>query len=131
MRSKVHCALSDQEIGDYRKQIDHRIKAEPILANYNDFLISTCNESCLLLVYSYKPKQDKGTVFKMSPMCDHPCATSLSCINNHSADYNHNCCNLVNVVERHMCNNYCSQKGACPFSYPKPIVSSLHVQIIA
>ena len=41
----------------------------------------------------------------------------------------HHCCKLANVLELHVCNNYCSKKGACRFSYPKPIVSSLHVQI--
>ena len=39
MRSEFHCVLSDQEIGEYRKQIDDRIKAESILADYNDFLL--------------------------------------------------------------------------------------------
>ena len=92
--------------------------------------ISTCNEFCLLPVGSCKPKQDKGSVFKILPTCDRPCATSLSCINKHTADYNCHCCKLVNVVECHVCNTYCSKKGACRLSYPKLTVSSLYVQII-
>ena len=93
-------------------------------------VISTCNELCLLPVNACRPKQDNRTVFKISPMCDHLCVTSFSCIHNHTPDYNHPCCKLVNVAERHVCNNYCPKKGACWFSYQKPIVSSSHVQII-
>ena len=37
MSSEFHCVFLDQEIGEYRKQIDDRIKAESILADYNDF----------------------------------------------------------------------------------------------
>ena len=36
MRSGFHRVLRDQEIGEYIKQIDDRIKAESILADYND-----------------------------------------------------------------------------------------------
>ena len=130
MNSEFHCALSDQEISEYRKQIQDRIKAESILAGYNYFLISTCRESCPLPVDSCEPKEDNRTSFKILLTCDHLCATSLSCVKNDNTDYNHNCCNLVNIVEQHVCNNYCSKKGSCWFSYPKPIVSCLHAQIL-
>ena len=92
-----------------RKQIEGGIKAEYILSDYNDFFISTCNESCPLPVDSCKTKQDNGTVFKILPTCKYPCATSLSsvsvcCDNNDISDYNLHCCNLENVVEHHVCN---------------------------
>ena len=49
MRSEFHRVLSDQVIGEYRKK-DDGIKAESILADYNDyFLVYAVNRvSCLL-----------------------------------------------------------------------------------
>ena len=132
MRSDFHHVLTEQVIGEYKKQIEDGIEAESILADYNDFFISICNESCLLPADSCEPKRDSRTVFKILPACDHLCATSLSsvsvrCANNDISNYNRHCCNLVNAVKRHVCNNYCSKKGDCWFSYPKPTVSCSHV----
>ena len=64
-----------------------------------------------LPIDSCKIKQDNGTLFKILPTCDNPCATSLSSVsvcyvNNDVDDYNCHCCNLFNVVECHVCDNY-------------------------
>ena len=110
MHSEFHCALTEQKMVEYKKQIEDGIKAESILADYNNVFISTCNESCPLSTESCKTKKDISIVFKIIPLCDHPYATSLKIVSvcfasNDIAGYTYHYYNLVNVVKSHICNN--------------------------
>ena len=110
--------LSEEEIHDLKEDVKEGIFASIVVAEYNDFIVTTTHLNPPS--DAREEKRSEETIYNPATDGCHPCTTKYSdwdCTSMEEKEEQY--MKIINTCERHKCNeNYCMRKGDCRFHYP-------------
>lgn len=121
--------LGQDEVDELEDLIEKGIKAERVVLNFNDWLISALNVTDPLPEDAEADQRAESTKFKQGPVDPHPAAVNfLEVLSKRPRQQEEQYCQLVGAVQRHACLAYCLRNKkiagcaelcqVCRFDYP-------------